>query len=109
MRKGISLATDTIIYIILAVLVLTVLLFFFTKNAGEADRTVDAQMDRNRYCSEYIQIDRQCDGKAELDNENALQTIKPKISAACGELKIQGCPGDLKCIQNCCIVCPRPI
>ena len=110
--KGMSLATDTIVYLVLAVLVLTVLLFFFTKNSGEGVDATQLQLDRGRYCSTYIQFDMDCDGSIGTDegpSNKVFTDEQEKLTKICPKINPAACTGQLTntCLQSCCFVCPK--
>jgi hypothetical protein len=107
--KGISMAIETIIYIILAVTVLTVLLLFFTKTGGDSQTQVELQAKRNIYCSTYTSADPMCARQGTYANGKEIfsGTEKTKFSDVCVKLKAAGCPGD-KCFASCCaLFCPK--
>ena len=113
--KGMSMAIETIIYLILAITVLSVLLLFFLTQAGPAQDQYTLEANRNRFCGAYAVKDFACVGK---DGTNAVD-IDPKvlsgIGTACGELTRRfnagytDCSGSasLKCIQECCLTCTQ--
>lgn len=111
--RGITLAIETIIVVILAVSVLTILLFFFRSNYSDAETTVALINKQSTGCTGYIFYDPECDAQ---DIRNGLDTeILDKIATACSGLnKIRGdyascagkttlsLPGDAACVQDCC-------
>ena len=117
MSKGISIAIETIIYLILGITVLSVLLFFFLTQAGPAQDQFRLEADRNRYCGSYVSKDLLCKGSG-----GKVVSIGPEvlngIGTACGELNRRfnfdykecspGSPASLTCIKNCCLTCPKP-
>lgn len=115
--KGIALAIETIVFIILAVTVLTVLLFFFTSMGGQSQHEFELQQRRHQFCGKYASIDPKCEQKG-FDKVKAYDQGKPdkdqilkNIADACVGLKLypQHCSGTtatLPCVQACCIQCP---
>jgi hypothetical protein len=103
--KGISLAIETIIFIILAVTVLSVLLLFFTKTGGSSQTRVELEANRNIYCGNYISGDLQC----KTDGKSITVLDTKKFSETCGKLGVKGCPAiSPECFSACCgIVCPK--
>ena len=112
--KGISIAIETIVYLILAITVLSVLLFFFLSQAGPSQDQFKLEADRNRYCATYVSKDFSCTGK----DGNPVDTVNPdvvnKIKTTCLELNRRfnfayKCDGsnDLDCIKQCCLTCPK--
>ena len=102
--KGVSIALETIIYIILAVMVLTVLLFFFTSQASPAQNRVELEKKRAQLCGKYIQYDNRCDQLSQVP-----ATIATDLLGVCGKLDVRQCGagGNNKdCIQYCCLECP---
>jgi hypothetical protein len=117
--KGISLAIETIVFIILAVTVLTVLLFFFTATGGRSQYEFELQQKRHLYCGRYASIDQKCtqDGYQNVLNYDKGKEQKDQIlyniAQACTGLKLfpQYCntatKAELPCVQACCIQCPK--
>lgn len=113
--KGISMAIETIVYLILAITVLSVLLFFFLSQAGPSQDQFKLEADRNRYCSSYVSKDLACAGKGGSPVTDVQSDIVNKIKTTCLELNrrfnfnyCQGDKaGDLECIRDCCITCPK--
>lgn len=112
--KGISIAIETIVYLILAVAVLSVLLPFFLMNATPGITQIELERQKNEYCTGYATNDPTCTGK----NGNPVDTVKQdvinNIRTTCLELNRHfsfsyKCDGDmLTCIKNCCnIACPK--
>lgn len=109
--KGISLAIDTTIIIILAVVVLAVLIGIFFLTSGPFGTNIQAELTRNSNCNAYRNVDIDCDGKEYNDfvkdsnNENMLK----ELATACNTLKVSGCSGtaSLQCIQACCTACGK--
>jgi hypothetical protein len=109
MTKGIALATDTIVYIILAVTVLAVLLWFFTSNAGPVETRVDNERLRIDLCGQATRFDPNCDGKADNQADQTaldriLSTGTNNLVKICKNLNI-ACSGS-DCAKKCCMVCP---
>jgi len=118
MSKGISIAIETIIYLILGITVLSVLLFFFLTQAGPAQDQFRLEADRNRYCGSYVSKDLLCKGSNSGPVKIGAEVLEG-IGKACGELNMRfnfnykgcdspGSPAGLECIKNCCLTCPKP-
>ncbi|MDI6721521.1 MAG: hypothetical protein QMD85_03960 [Candidatus Aenigmarchaeota archaeon] len=110
MKKGVSLAIETIVFIILAVLVLTILLYFFTSQSGPAQQQVDLQRQRNQYCGEVVYKVPDCDEtKITSDTELSGDPDKPydKLKDVCDKLNLCPSGGGSKCAKDCCIFCPK--
>ncbi len=113
--KGVSIAIETIIYLILALLVLTVLLSFFLTQAGPAQDQYTLEAKRNSFCGAYASRDFSCTGR----NDAPVTDIDPKvlegIGKTCNELnrrfgfayRCSGGSANLECIQSCCLTCPN--
>jgi hypothetical protein len=113
--KGIAIAMETIVYIILAVLVLGILIYFLTSQAGPVQNLADNTQKASAYCSLYIQLDSKCTSTTITSNQvigtyAGNQVTTGKLIEVCGKLGTLDCgSNDLKCIQRCCTVCPtRP-
>jgi hypothetical protein len=116
--KGVAIAIETVIYLILGVTVLSIALFFFLSQAGPAQDQYKLEADRNRFCGTYVSIDFQCKGGDTSSGVHASASpeVLAGIAKACGELaRRQGfnyqCQGqqtaNLQCIQSCCFTCPQ--
>ncbi len=113
--KGISIAIETIIYLILGITVLSVLLFFFLSQAGPAQDQYTLEAKRNSLCGTYTSRDFSCVGKS----NNPVDTVDPKVPDdivnTCYELnrrfgfayKCSSGSSKLQCIQSCCLTCPN--
>lgn len=109
MAKGIAIATDTIVYIILAVIVLTVLLYFLTRYGGEGESRARLELDRGTQCGILTQYDRDCDEKVDIQGEDAkYNDAQTKLAEICKKLNVPKCSGskDFACFRNCCLTCP---
>ncbi|HIG96901.1 MAG TPA: hypothetical protein HA230_00970 [Candidatus Aenigmarchaeota archaeon] len=113
--KGISMTIETIIYLILAILVLSVLLLFFLSQAGPPQDQFALEAKRNSACGAYTVRDFRCAGKSGSPITNPGDPIPINIQAACHELtrrfnggydKCESGPS-LECIQQCCMTCPK--
>jgi|GEM_PF-2217004 len=114
-KKGVAIAIETVIFIILAVVVLTVLLLFFNTQAGTAQDKFKREAERTEFCRQYVQYDPACGNRDEVTGPNRA-TILKGINEACGGLNVPNCQrgseqeASPECIRNCCsIFCPsRP-
>ena len=100
MKKGISLAIESIIILILAVSVLSVLMIIFRGKSSELETETDLIIEKNKLCSQYVQFAGAdaCTGK-NLDKFNK----KNDLISVC--LKNGNCVTDdqsLECIKKCC-------
>lgn len=105
--KGISIAIETVIYIILAVLVLTILLFFFTSQSGPAQQEISLQRERNELCGRIATAEPKCEDLTGV-NGNELSRLKTDICTTALKLCTGG-EDDKVCIKKCCIFCPKPV
>lgn len=122
-KKGVSLALETVIVLILAITVLTVLTFFFNKQFGESSSTIDLLNGQRDACAAYVRQDSRCSqegySKVSSLSTKEFKDILLKISYYCG--KQQGyrycsctssdwanCKAASKeCVFECCqLVCP---
>lgn len=99
--KGVSLAIETVVFIILAVLVLTILLFFFTSQSGPAQQEISLQRQRAEICGRIATADPKCEtftGVFGMD----------KLITTCAGLKLCTAGQDNEaCVKKCCtIFCP---
>lgn len=105
--KGMAIATDTVIYIILAVVVLTVLLFWFNSEAGRAQNAVELRNKQSALCSQYTGVDPTCEGIGGDRPKGFAGT--PELIKVCKDLKsYNNCntgSNQLYCIQECCFTC----
>jgi len=90
--KGISLATESIIIIILAVLVLAALLIFFGQVWIPGSGEVVDKMNQAKWCGEYVRISPNCDVSL-IEGSDILEGIK--VACRCPE-------NDNDCVQSCC-------
>ena len=119
--KGVSIAIETIIYLILAILVLTVLITFFLTQAGPAQDQYTLEAKRNSLCGAYVSMDFSCVGRDDgpKTGEGGVDpTIPETIASTCSELNRRfgfayrstagsgGGTSGLNCIRSCCITCP---
>ncbi len=110
--KGISLAIETIIVVILAVTVLTVLLYFFRSTQGPVEDTLKLIQKQTNACSAYTSFDSRCSDISKVQNQDVLKNI----ADACKGLNRQrgdypACAGqstaDIQCVKQCCkTFCP---
>ncbi len=114
--KGISIAIETIIYLILAITVLSVLLFFFLSQAGPSQDQFRLEADRTRYCGSYVSKDFACKGENGQPVDGLQTGLVDKIRTTCTELNRrfnfnyctkEGTTTDLECIRDCCLTCPK--
>jgi hypothetical protein len=109
--KGVSLAIETIVYIILAVLVLTVLLYFFMSQATPGDERVRLERTRIEKCGEYARYDNKCN---DISSTGVNPIVNSLSNDICKKLTIRNCPGvgeeeKKNCIRYCCAeLCPSP-
>ncbi len=105
-KKGISLAIETIIFIILAVLVLSVLLGFLFGPGWQAQNAIEQQRQKTSICIAYTIKSPTCtsDGSDVKDIDILADICGPK------KLNAAGCSGsrDAKCFAECCKGFCRP-
>lgn len=101
--KGVAIAIETVIFIILAVLVLTILLFFFTSQSGPAQQEITLQRERAEVCGRIATHDPKCTDFAGVEGMDGL------TDNTCVNLKL--CTAgmdDASCVKKCCTVfCPK--
>jgi hypothetical protein len=110
--KGISIAIETIIYLILAVVVLSVLLMFFTTLGGQSQHQVQMEYQRNQRCGQYTMYDTKCESVENNFPKNiqGRGKILEELAKACKYLQFDQCNSDtatIECIKNCCLGCPK--
>jgi hypothetical protein len=113
--KGISIAIETVVYMILAVTVLSVALFFFLSQAGPSQDLYTLESKRDRYCMAYVSMDYGCAGKNGKVVDGTSPEVLKNIGSACLEMTRKfsysydacGESATLQCIQQCCITCPQ--
>ena len=98
--KGISIAIETIIFIILAVTVLSVLLLFLTGVGGPPQQRMQWESKRSSLCFSYTAFDRECNTVTGFAGLAELKDI-------CGptKLDVRECKtptSDLACVRACC-------
>jgi hypothetical protein len=113
--KGMALAIETVVYLILAVTVLSVAMYFFLSQAGPAQDQYTLESRRDSGCGVYVMQDFRCAGKEGQPVASDPELLK-KIGTACGELTrrfgfsypcTSGQEATLTCIQQCCFTCPQ--
>ena len=95
--KGISLALETIIVLILAITVLTVLSFFFTKQFGQGQTTIELLNGQREACSAYVRQNSKCTSETHrsVDTSNK-DNVLGKLTYYCGRLE-----GHTDCPNKC--------
>ncbi|MBI2172918.1 MAG: hypothetical protein HYT73_01760 [Candidatus Aenigmarchaeota archaeon] len=103
--KGVSLAIETVVFIILAVLVLTILLFFFTSQSGPAQQEISLQRQRAEICGRIATADPKCENFNGITSSD-LNDLTDKV---CVGIKLcTAGEDDAACVKKCCtIFCPR--
>ena len=84
--KGVSIAIETIVYLILAITVLSVLLFFFLTQAGPPQDQYTLEAKRNSLCGAYTSNDFSCVGKDNKPVASISPTVPENIAKTCNEL-----------------------
>ncbi len=99
-KKGISLAIETIIFMILAVLVLSVLLGFLFGPGWQAQNTIEQQRLKTSICIAYTTKSPLCnsDGSGVKDIDILADVCGPQ------KLNVAGCAGSrsASCFAECC-------
>ena len=111
-KKGVAIAVETIIYIILAVIVMTVLLIFFTGQAGPAQNRFQLETTRNNICGEYVSHNSACSATGHGEAAGLVVGDKmTKLGDTCAQLSVAGCSrntaASATCVKNCCLTCPK--
>jgi len=120
--KGVSLALETIIVLILAVSVLSVSMWFLYSNVGPGQARSDLEREKALYCGSYSNTDPKCEGDISGSNRvpkhsGALKNIRDTCSKlhdknwgfypACEKGLETNDPKMLTCIRQCCnMYCP---
>ena len=107
-----AIAMETVVYLILAVTVLSVALFFFLSVGGQPKHQFELEAQRSRFCGAYTLIDFECKGKDDKPVETDKDILEG-IGSACFELNRMNvgyypdCVGSasLECIKKCCLTC----
>jgi hypothetical protein len=81
--KGIGLPIETIVILVLAVLVLGVLLWFFTTSSSPAIQLVKLKQDQATWCASYQQSNPKCD---EEGDSGVDEDIKDNLVDICSKL-----------------------
>ncbi|MBI4163128.1 MAG: hypothetical protein HY513_05580 [Candidatus Aenigmarchaeota archaeon] len=94
--KGVAIAMETVIYLILAVTVLTVLLYFFTSQANPAQNRLELYRQQQDGCLAFAKQQKSCQ---EIDFPQ-----KAQLEKTCRQLsEFQSCTtGGLNCLRECC-------
>ncbi len=102
--RGVSLTIETIIIIILAISVLSVMLLFFRQTLGDASPYVKAINDRTKFCGNYHTQSNFCQ-----DHDKVKNDILKGIQQACVDINIKECtgsregtPASEECVKSCC-------
>jgi hypothetical protein len=112
--KGIAIAMETIVYIILAVLVLAVLLYFLTSQANPVQQTAQLERERAQLCSQYVSYDRTCSDitKASGAKTGDNKDLVSELLETCGKIPSASAPigyTSIQKIQRCCYTCPTSV
>jgi hypothetical protein len=83
-RKGMSLAIETVIVIVLAAAVLSALLYFFMSNWNPANQTIENMRKRTELCNSYLAKDPLC--KQENFKDVAVQIPFGTLQDICKKL-----------------------
>ncbi|MBI5347103.1 MAG: hypothetical protein HZB66_00655 [Candidatus Aenigmarchaeota archaeon] len=119
--RGLMLATDTVVIVIIAGAVLVLLLAFFKGTGGRGIDQMTLERQRSELCSRYLSLDNDCDGKADVKTNEQLNDIykinDPNLMNVCQRLGIPNCDGKgaitptdlaspgMKCLRACCMGC----
>ena len=100
--KGLSLAIETVVILIVAVVILGILTYFLITNSAGLD-VINKQRVAAELCGRYVQLgDLECKGT----KINSFSQ-KDELATTCKELEYPGCAGDLNgaCLKACCNIC----
>lgn len=99
--KAVGLAIETIIVLILAVTVLSVLLYFFNYFYNPSQTKLDLMNKQKDLCVQYVRIDKTCE---EMIDSSELADIVDKIRDVCSKLDYGECKAgsDVECVKACC-------
>ncbi|MBS3053191.1 MAG: hypothetical protein J4469_01695 [Candidatus Aenigmarchaeota archaeon] len=92
MSKGMSLALETIIILILSLTVFTALTYFFNLQFGRGQTTVDLLNGQREWCGAYLRQDNKCiqTGYDSVKSSKEGQETLKRLTFYCG--RIQGYP-----------------
>lgn len=109
MKKGITLASESIVVIILAVIVLAALLAFLSSVSGPTQDEVRLRLRQAQQCRSYVEANGKCERSADSRVDSDL---KRDLVTTCTSLKYARCTGSdsIACVIECCSgYCPaRP-
>lgn len=99
MSKGMSLALETIIVLILALTVFTALTFFFNLQFGRGQTTIDLLNGQREWCGAYVRQDSKCTttGYSAMKTSKEGQDTLRRLAFYCGKIE-----GYSNCISNLC-------
>ena len=100
--KGLSLAIETVVILIVAVVILGILTYFLITNSAGLD-VINKQRVAAELCGRYVQLgDLECRG---TKLRNFPQ--RDELGTTCKELEYPGCIGGLnsQCLKACCNIC----
>ncbi|RLI97279.1 MAG: hypothetical protein DRO96_00945 [Candidatus Aenigmatarchaeota archaeon] len=103
MEKGLSLAINQLILLIIAVVVLLVALGIIYGQMPNINE-IKANQQRISLCNAYVKSDPKCEDVDQVEDE-----VTEKLANVCQQLRYPGCSGSLtvECVKKCCdIACP---
>jgi len=107
MKKGVSLAIETIIVIALGVTILMVLSTWLLSQQGPTQKIIDETLEHRTACANYVSIDRSCNNLDRIDEAENGNEILNKVIDICQKVNngfyLYDCQGsDLNCVKACC-------
>ncbi len=105
--KGISLAIETVVILIIAIVILGILTYFLIGQSLPGLDKIKMQQDAAALCASYVQIDTDCSGTSTEINKFSDKTAFAKL---CKDLGHASCSGILNeaCLKQCCsTLCPK--
>lgn len=98
-RKGVSLTLETIVVLTLSVLVLGVLLYFFSSNFYPAQTKIDDLNSQRDLCIKHMNNDPEC------KKPGGTELVK-----LCQKLGYEKCKTASDCVPSCCsLFCPQSL
>ncbi len=82
-RKGVSLPIETVVVVILAASVLSVMLLFFNQIWGQGKTDVDRIRDQTKACQKFLSLDPECS----KENFIMIRVQVPELSGVCAKLE----------------------
>lgn len=99
---------ETVVYLILAVLVMAILLYFLTSQTRPVEDITRWEREAAQYCTSYVIKDPECTRTSVVGATKDGAAVVKSIVETCTKLKRLGCilgGNPQTCIQSCCLGC----